>query len=120
MPASPTKLQRPVTFKVTVPTHLEKVTNYRSSVPKQKSVIKKRLDGFVNCNKSEQINHYSSTSDLNHQLKNIDLRYKIQNALHLDQMVHCSRNVIDSLRHSSYGQVVYNRNHVLSEVCNRN
>ena len=133
MPPSPTKIQRPVSFKVIVPIRLDKENNNSNSIQNERLFDKQRSEAehFSRSNDKYQhgtTNRHYATKDaghckeseiknnLNHQLKNIDLRFKIKNSLTLDQIVCCSESVVDSLKNSTYGQVVYNRDHVLSEV----
>ena len=126
MPSSPTKHQRSVLFKVTIPSRIENI--YQSANDKAKHCS--RPDTFQH----ESIKHHTkrtiiktykepnslSQSERYHELRKNDLRYKLQSMQKSDSVQKAvfpaSTNVLDTLKNSSHGRVPYNRKHTLSEV----
>ncbi|KAL5265492.1 hypothetical protein ACHWQZ_G006269 [Mnemiopsis leidyi] len=124
MPSSPTKPQRSVLFKVTIPSRIENL--YQSANDEEKCCSKpnKLYQDIKHPSKRTFIKTYKESentgqNETNHELMKIDLRYKLQ-SMHKSGTVtkavsQASTNVLDTLKNSSHGRVPYNRKHTLSE-----
>ncbi|XP_063694117.1 mRNA export factor Gle1-like, partial [Bolinopsis microptera] len=134
MPSSPTKSQRSVLFKVTVPSRIENI--YQTSEKTKQITTDQQEPGGVRSSKrciTKTTKEADNSSDnaMYHELRKSDLRYKIQSKHRSDRTIQAveticefgnmksdikaAPNVLESLRNSSHGRVPYNRKHVLSE-----
>ena len=135
MPSSPTKSQRSVLFKVTVPSRIENI--YQTSEKNKQFTTEQQEPGGVRSSKrciTKTTKEADNSGDnaMYHELRKSDLRYKIQSKHRSDRTteaveticefgnmkseIKAAPNVLESLRNSSHGRVPYNRKHVLSEV----
>ena len=126
MPSSPTKPQRSVLFKVTIPSRIENIyqtsSNRTVKLDKPKLPEPEKAEHFSKCVITKTIKEAENCSKnaMYHELRKTDLRHKLNTMHNPDQALETveegSVSVIETLKNSSHGKVPYNRNYALSEV----